>query len=346
MAHEQPLSARALAALLALAGCVERLDREERVAGTVVRDCVLPGEPRSAPLSLEFVEARTSVWIWPSADNAFALVTDAETACATGVSVAVDDDGDATPLVGLTPAERAANASRGDGRRLVIEPVGGFVHEGVGFLYYEHALIGPGFFDRERLGAGVCRCPSPGAPCERASEDPLWGPTEPTPGETGFVGADGRALLLRRMHAAAFDDFATFARVAPEDAADPSAYEYQGLLDWTPDASAAIRSFDAPGRVTLRREPWIGRPIVTSADVWSSTMALRVFEEGEEPDVGPPVTLVQAVPPHDWFIGGGSEHAALGSEDGRDLVVSYSTDPTGQNAELHLVTVRLAGRGP
>lgn len=336
-----------------LAGCAVELDLEQRTAATVTSDCVLPGGPRTAAISLEFVEAGASVWIWGTAegpdgpvDAAVSVVTDRARACADGVSLVEDDDGRPVSILTLTPAEQLANASRQDGRRLVLEPIGGFVHDGVGFLYYAHALLGPGFFDRERLGAGLCRMPSPGAVCARASEAPLWGPNQPAPGESGFVGDDGRVLLARRVHAAAFDDFCTFARVFPEDAADPTAYEYAGLTAWSSDPAAAVRAFDATGRVTLRDQPWIGRPVATVADIWSPSVAMRVLAEPDGSVVGSPVTLFAAVPPGDWFIGGGSEHAALGSADGREIVVSYSTDPTGAGPDLHLVTLRLAGEGP
>jgi hypothetical protein len=50
--------------------------------------------------------------------------------------------------------------------------------------------------------------------------------------------------------------------------------------------------------------------------------------------------LFDAVGPEDWFIGGGVEHSALGTADGRTIAVTYYTDVSGPERGLHLVTFR------
>ena len=70
-------------------------------------------------------------------------------------------------LLALSPDELAENTTREDGRQLQLSAHGGFVSDEVGYLYYEHTLVGPGVFDAEVLGTGLCIVQGSGEPCER-----------------------------------------------------------------------------------------------------------------------------------------------------------------------------------
>ena len=81
-----------------------------------------------------------------------------------------------------------------------------------------------------------------------------------------------------------------------------------------------------------------------TSNSWESTIELR---QAGAPGNGydDPVWLFDAVPPADWFIGGGIEHAALAEDGGRTIAVSYDTRASGAQQGLHLVTFRFAEGG-
>src|SRR6185503_13581491 len=166
-----PMRSLALAALCA-AGCIHAIEEDESTVGVVVRDCRVPGE-LGAPVSLEYPDR--SLWIWP---DAAAYVTSADEVCAAGPSLG-------PPILTLTAEEEAENQARTDGRRLVLRPTGGFAHQDVGYLFYERLIAGPGFFDEELLGTGLCTVAPGATACERQAA--FWTPDERVLDQGGVV---------------------------------------------------------------------------------------------------------------------------------------------------------------
>jgi hypothetical protein len=59
-------------------------------------------------------------------------------------------------------------------------------------------------------------------------------------------------------------------------------------------------------------------------------------------EFGDEVTLfAEAMPDNGFFVGGGAEHGALRSPDGRTIAFSYHTGGGSDQAGLHLVTFQL-----
>jgi hypothetical protein len=250
-------------------------------------------------------------------------------------------------VIALTADEQLWNEGRTDGRRLALAPLGGFVAGGAGTLYYEKVVRGPGIFDSERLGVGVCAIDAPGASCVRATPGVyehdatlVWLGDGRHLGAPGFVDSDGRAYLYACVHAAAFEDHCVAARVRPADAADPRAYEAYNAFDGWADAKNGTVAFDGPSSVTPAYNGFLGRWVAVYADIWASEIVLRTAA-APEGEFARPSPLVHAVPPEDWFIGGGAAHAALASPGGDTLVVSYHTGADAGPPGLHLVTVEL-----
>lgn len=211
-----------LAAVVLVGGCVVDLGEEAplaRRAGEVVGDCVVPVPAAfaglGAPVSVELAGA--SLWLWgetqlaapgPGGEtilpNAAAVVRSVEGACGGDLELVVDAAGAPAPFIPLTAEEDEANRTRTDGRRVVLEARGGFGMMGRAYVYYAKLLRGPGLFDEELLGVGLCTADAPGATsvCERATPaiDPdeptlMWIGAERSWGATGFVYADGDAYL-------------------------------------------------------------------------------------------------------------------------------------------------------
>jgi len=322
-----------VALVACLPACVVEIDEEHPASrvGAVVDDCLVPLADRGAPRSLDYPDG--SLWIFD--DNGTAFVGDAAAACAGDVELG------SVPVIDLTTAEKVDNAGRTDGRQLAVQARGGFVHDGVGYLYYDLQLRGPGFLDVEPLGTGLCVLADRRGTCERQPEL-LWPGSGRSFGDAAYVDDDGFAYVYGCYHAAAFTDLCAVARVMVADAADPTAYRYDSWPDaWNPTDRDTNTLFEAPAAISAGRFAWSEHHVVVIADIWDSRIELRA---GASPRGGfaDPEPLFDARPPDDWFIAGGREHPALRDDGARTIAVSYATS-TADAPELHLVRFRFSG---
>jgi len=303
-----------------LAGCIDVLgmDAPRSPAGVVAHECVVPWT-HGGPVGLEWTDRGVSLWLW---DDGRASVGSLDEACAGPSFVA------GAPIA-LTDAELAENAGRTDGRALATTPLGGFVAGGVGVLYFDIQLRGPGIFDAEWRGQGVCTLAAPDAPCVRAPAL-LWTTGGHGWGGAGFVDGD-RAIVGSCAQVADATRLCTVARVAPAAAAVASAYEYAGPDGWTSDPTAARVALSGPGFVTLA--PASLGTVAVFPDIFAPSLRIAAAADPDAP-FDSDVLLVEAVPPPTFFISGGREHAALRA--GGDLVLSY-----GSGSSLHVVDFRV-----
>jgi hypothetical protein len=286
-----------------------------------------------------------SLWIWEEVTAtdgsplpaAAAFVASREAACAGALSLIRDASGAPVSLVALTAAEAADNAARRDGRRLAVRPRGGFVRDGVGFLYIESVLLGPGVLDVEPVTAELCRLDARARPCARAAS-PLWTGRDHRWGQAALLDGDGLAYLVGCFKPAAFADTCSLARVAPADADRPDAYRYHNAFDgWIEDRWNTTALYSAASAVSSLYLPRLARYASVQANIWESRVELRLAPAPWGP-YGRPLPLLSAAPPPGWFIGGGVAHPSLAGAD--ELVVSYHTTNAAA-AGLHLVTLRL-----
>lgn len=334
---------------LAATGCIEHLGKEESRLGELLRDCViaLPAgvSELGAPAALEYPDS--TLLIWPSlalsdgsvVQNAAARASDAAALCAKGTELFVDEQGIPRSLLRLSDEEITANTDREDGRRLELVPVGGFVHEGVGYLYYEPTLLGPGFFDAEKLGTGLCVLEGDGD-CQRVEHDGdtlLFPPSARPLNQGGFVSGD-RALVYGCTHAASFSDPCTLMSAPLEEVTDPAAYRVYNAFDgWVEKPTEASILFDRPGPLSVSR--FAGRYAAVVLDIFQTQFGLQVAPSPTGP-FDPPELLFQGVKPDGLFPGGGREHSGL-RRDERTLHVTYFTDRAGSEYGLHLASYRL-----
>lgn len=310
---------RALACVL-LAGCIDVLgmDSPRSPAGVVTRECVLPWT-HGGPTGVEWTDRGVSLWVW---DDGRAIVGSEDEACAGPSFVA----GAPVPL---TDEEIAENAARSDGRALATTPLGGFVAGGVGVLYFDLQLRGPGIFDAEWRGQGICTLAAPDAPCVRAPAL-LWTTGGRGWGGAGFVDGD-HAVVGSCAQVADSTRICTVARVPQAAAADPSAYEYAGPDGWTSDPTAARVAVSGP--VTMTLAPSSLGTLAVFPDIFAPSLRVAAAADPDAP-FGADVLLAPASPPPSFFISGGREHAAL--RDAGDLVLTY-----GSGSSLHVLGFRL-----
>jgi hypothetical protein len=335
---------------LATSGCIYKISEEHSTAGVKMRDCVVPlpagVSALGAPISLEYPDA--SLFIWESVEttdgtaiaNVSALVTSSADLCKSGPALTTGEDGEPRSLLALSAAEAADNAARTDGRQLVLSPHGGFVYDDVGYLYYEHALVGLGPFDAAVLGTGLCVVTAPDQPCTRldvGGDTKLWPPSDWPKNHGGLV-YEGRAILLGCRHIANFEDPCVISSVPLDQIPDPTAYRYfSAFSGWgeTPESASVV--LNLAGATTMT--PVDGRYAATNLDIFDSTFRVR-FAPAPTGDFSMPIDLFDGVPPVGAFAQGGQEHHAL-REDDRGLAFTYFVDRPGSEHGLHAINFEL-----
>jgi len=341
-----------MAFALTTCGCIHHISEEESTVGEKTLDCVIPpaagvGELRT-PISLEYPDS--SLWIWDSLTtddstvvaNASARVPNASTVCAAGPTLTRDATGAPLSLLELSPDELADNTARADGRQLVLAAHGGLVSDNVGYLYYEHTLIGPGVFDAEILGTGLCIVSDTARPCERLEVNGstvLWPASEWPKNQGGLIDGE-RAFLLGCKRIASFDVPCVISSVPLGQIRDPSAYRYfNAFSDWVEAPDSASVVLNLAGTVTLT--PMDGKYAATNLDIFDATFRLR-FANSPTGSFGMPIDLFREQPPTNGFTQGGHEHHALRASD-RSLAFSYFVADTGARHGLHLINFELNG---
>jgi hypothetical protein len=337
---------------LAITSCIEHLGEERSSLGNLERDCTLPlpagVSELSVPAALEY--ASETLFIWPTITltdgsvvrNAAARARDATALCEVGPELLRDEHGAPRSLLPLSEPEISENTDREDGRHLELVPVGGFVHAGIGYLYYEPTWFGPGVFDAEKLGTGLCVLDADDN-CQRAEVDgqTLLFPATARPLNQGGLVAAEHAFLYGCMHAASFSDPCTLTSVPLADVTDPAAYRnYNEFKGWIADPSDATILFDRPGSLTVSH--FEGRYAAIVLDIFSSEFGIQ-FAPSPTGPFAPAERLFQAVRPDGPFPGGGKEHSGL-RRDAHTLHMTYFTDRAGGEYGLHLASFRLFGR--
>ena len=338
--------------LAALASaCIDHIAEETSTVGELTSDCVVPVpdgvRSLGAPVSLEYPDG--SLWIWQSLEladgqsiaNASAFVSDANQVCGSGVTLGLDASGAPASLLALTPQETQANAARTDGRQLALVPFGGFVYAGHGYLLYDHALLGPGIFDEESLGTGLCVRADQAVTCDRVTlndDTILWTPDQRMLNSGGLVVGD-RALIYGCRPVASFSTLCTVSGAPLDALEDPSAYQvYNALNGWVDRLSDASAIADELGPVTV--SAFSGAFMATILDIFESRFYVRRMSSATG-EMDRRIAIFDALPPTSWFLGGGREHSGL-RRNPRTIHVSYSTSAAAAPG-LHLAAFRFFG---
>jgi hypothetical protein len=339
-----------VAVALMAPGCVHHISEDETTVGEKTRDCLVPPAAGvaelGAPVSLEYPDA--SLWIWDSVTtddglvvaNASARVASSDAGGAARPPLTRDAAFAPQALWALSAEELADNATREDGRQLRLSAHGGFVSDNQGYLYYEHTLVGPGVFDAEVLGTGLCIVSDPAEACERLESNGssvLW-PASAWPKNQGGIVAGERAFLLGCRRIASFDVPCVISSVPLAQIRDPSAYRYFNVFsDWVESPESASVVFNLAGAVTLTVAD--GRYVATNLDIFGATFNLR-FADAPTGNFGMPIELFQGQPPKTGFAQGGREHHALSASE-RSLALSYFVSDEGPGHGLHLIDFEL-----
>jgi hypothetical protein len=252
-------------------------------------------------------------------------------------------------VLALSVDEQAENAARTDGRRLALVPTGGFAHDGLAYLYYDHVLRGPGFFETQIAGTGLCvLAPTSADACERIAEGAstiLWRPDERVLNRGGFVvdEPDGpRALIAGCREVGSFDEPCTLAGVSTAEVRDPHAYRVWNAFDgWVDPLTDASELTNTIGSLTIA--PFDeGTFIATQLELFDNRVVVQISKLPEQ-DYEHRVHAFDVLPPADgtWFVSGGREHVGL-RRDAASIVVSYATDNPAAPG-LHLVDFRFYG---
>lgn len=338
--------------LFAFAGCVTPAGQGEVRAGEIERDCVIPIpagiRTLGAPVSIEYPDG--SLWIWESLDlddgsaiaNPSARMLRVNDACSRPPAIALDDGDRPRSLLALTPEEVDANFTRTDGRHLALAPTGGFSHDGIGYLYYDHVLRGPGPFDAEVLGGGLCMIEPKSTTCDRvrsADSTLLWHPDERVMNRGGFV-VGNRAILAGCRQVGPLREKCTVSTVHLANVRDPWAYNVYSATDgWVDELVDATAISDTNGALTLA--PFDDGYIAVELDIFANEVGVRLSDRAET-GYRARQRAFDVLAPTEWFVSGGREHSSLRT-DPRSIAVSYATDHRDAPG-LHLVDLRVFDR--
>jgi hypothetical protein len=274
--------------LLVMAGCVHSIEEDASTVGVLVRDCVV-SETLGAPVSLEYPDR--SLWLW--SDGA-AFVVSAESACRSGVVKG--------------PPFTASD----------VTPLGGFVHDGIGYLFVEAA------------GGGTELCTIAPAATQCDPRPVAFAQTERVINRGGVVDGD-RALLLGCRPVAAFESPCLVTGAPLDRLDDPAAYQVWNVFSgWEDELSAGSSLGNELGAVTLSR--WNERWLATSVDPFTGQVYARFSSEAQG-DYGHRIAMFSVSLTESGFVSGGREHAGLRREPGT-LHLTYAA------GGLHLVTFR------
>ncbi len=341
----------ALAALLLASGCRVALDEEHLgesggLAGArATTRCVVrpPADvTRSGAFSLAFPDG--AYWIFGETivdlgGGAFAFLSSTGAVgnpgvdpCVENPRPVVDETGALAQLIALTDEERAADEARADGSRTVLWPLSGFVHDGTGMIYYRKVLLHD-YFDYAVLGVGVARIELGGvaerlAPGRWADEPTLlWLSPQADWGTGALVGTDGLAYVYGCYQRAAWDWPCRVARVAPESAGDPDAYEYRAGDRWSPQVQFASEIAQGETYLSVAFNRHLGRYLA----VYAGPLGNDVFAMAADDPWGPfdpPVKWFTGIAPSSFWISDVHQHAFYAAENDAKLMVGYYTSPS------------------
>ena len=359
-----PSRALAVAALVLAPGCRVALDEEHLgeaggLAGAEARTlCVIqpPADvTRSGAFSLDFPDG--AYWIFGETivdlgGGSFAFLSNTRAVgsapfdpCAEGLMDVVDETGAPAQLISLTDEERAADAARTDGARTVLWPLSGFVHDGTGMIYYRKILFHD-YFDFAVLGVGVARI-ALGGLAERLTPDRwvdeptlLWLSPQADWGTGAFVAEDGLAYVYGCYQRAAWDWPCRVARVAPENAGDPAAYEYRAGDHWSLDVQFATEVAAGETYLSVTYNRHLGRTLA----VYVGPLGNDVYAMAADDPWGPfdePVKWFTGVAPSSFWIGDVHQHPYYAAENDAKLLLSYHTSPADGPAGIRIVEVVL-----
>jgi hypothetical protein len=342
--------ALALAALVLAPGCRVALDEEHLgepggLAGAEARTlCVLQPPTnitRSGAFSLDFPDG--AYWIFGETivdlgGGSFAFLSNSGAVgsapfdpCAEGLTDVVDETGAPAQLIRLTDEERAADEVRADGTRTVLWPLSGFVHDGTGMIYYRKIRLRD-YFDFAVLGVGVARIELGGlaerlAPARWVDEPTLlWLSPQADWGTGAFVAEDGMAYVYGCYQRAAWDWPCRVARVAPDNAGDPTAYEYRTDDDWTSDVQFATEVAAGETYLSVAYNRHLGRTLAVYAGPLGNDVYAMVADDPWGP-FDDPVKWFTGIAPTAFWIGDVHQHPYYAADDDAKLLVGYYTSP-------------------
>ena len=239
-----------------------------------------------APVALEYPTGSLWLWgelerepggVWPTPAM---WVPDVASACSGTTSLVTDAAQQPLELVPLSAQEVADNQNRNDGRRLALRPLGGFVADNIGYLFYQELLLGPGFFDEELLATSLCRLGDRRTPCDRAQHEQIWERSRFNWGHAAWLAADDTVYLYGCQRPAAFEDSCSVARAALPLIGQLAAVEYYNFAQgWIADSGNTTVLFEGPSAVTVMFNAHANAFVAVSPNIWDSRFEVRVADE-------------------------------------------------------------------
>lgn len=340
-------------------GCITAIDEADFPPGQRVTHCVtdVPATVRdgSGALSLEF--AQGDMWLFNETTIAVAsgpmplsnagAVLSGTPECGATWPMITDSSGRPRQIIPFTADEAAFNRDSAGTARIAIWPIGGFVHENVGYVYFQKAVV-RAFPDITIIGVGLARIEWNGSArrleAHRFAEEPtlLWRSPERSWGQGAFIAPDGYVYLYGCGQNGGLTVDGAVARVRPEAAADPTAYRYYDVRNdrWIATPANAATILEDAGPASVAWSPFLNRFIAVYAANLSNAIAIRLADNPWGP-FRTPRTLFSGDAPARFWIRDVQLHSGHFEENGRVLFLTYYSAPDGGAAGIRLVRYRL-----
>jgi len=277
--------------------------------------------------------------------NAGAVSHRAPMDCSGELEPVVDAEGSLAQVIPFTEDEIERNETRTDGRRFVIWPTSGFVHDGVGWVFFRKVLL-TNYFDLATIGVGVARIDLGGiaerlAPGRYADEPSLtWLSPQDDWGTGAFLGMDGHAYVHGCFERSSWDWVCRLARVDPESAGDPDAYEYWDGSGWSDRVEQAVPVMTGATGLSIAWNGYLGKYLAVHTRFLANDVVARTAAEPWGP-WSDPIDLFTGEAPSEFWIRDLHQHRAYATDDGRSLLLSYYSTPAAAPAGMRIVRLDL-----
>jgi hypothetical protein len=339
---------------LVLPGCITDIGEEEFLPGEVQKSCVYPNHPSvaagSGAFSLTFDQG--TYWIFngtvlkePNAQGDLILPNSGVTtftapACSGELQFVTDSLGQLLQIIPFTEEEREFNSSNPEGARIDIWPIGGFVFNNAGYVYFQKALV-RGFLDITPLGTGIARIEFGGA-AERLTPNVhpqyptlLWLSPQANWGRGVFLDQDEFVYLYGCFQQSTLGISCGVARVSPGSAADLSAYEYYDALNgrWVSEPQNASVIFSGARAVSAGYNAFLGKYMLVYARNLTNDIEISLADHPRGPFTESRKLFTGDSPAQFW-VRDVHLHPAYFQENGRTLFLSYYSDPGNGSAGM------------
>ncbi|MDH5258481.1 MAG: DUF4185 domain-containing protein, partial [Gammaproteobacteria bacterium] len=259
----------------------------------------------------------------------------------TELNFVTNDMFELTQFIEYNNEERQLNAENTE--TILILPLGGFVKNEIGYIYYSKQIINPVYLSQTYLGVGIARVESNGD-VTRLSPDPVryddptlfWEMPEYKWGESPFVDNDGYIYLFSAIDKGGLQGATRVARVNLATVTNRDTYVYWGGFDWVTNEQQAKEIYFSGKYTSVNYNSHTKSYLAVYNRLLSNTVVLRSSKKINE-SWRTEVPLFSGVKPFIFSITDVRQHKAYETENGKNILISYTSAIDTNKSDVYLV---------